>query len=136
MTLLDLFNETLKKVPSISKGLEEFIIEHSQTYIIGWTDEKTKQAVIILRQLQQEENLLTCGYCLDHQYVELKQLKITLTPRECGIDADTFESGNIFNADKYVKSLLEDLNECTSEITFYLEGFYPNKGEFFIGWSF
>lgn len=135
MTILNLFNETLKRVPSISKGIEEFITKYAHTSMNEWPEEKKQQAVRILRQLQQEE-LLTCEHCLDHEYVALIGLSITLTPKECGIDADTFGPENILHADKYVKGLLADINDCSSEIKFSFKGHNSDKGEFHIGWEF
>lgn len=133
MTILDVFNETIKEVPSISKGLEEFITKCKSAN--EWPDEKKKQAVRILQQLQQKE-LLTCGNCLDHEYVALTELSIILTPRECGINDETFGPENILYADKYVKGLLADINECSSKINFSFKGHNPDKGEFYIKWKF
>lgn len=131
MTILDVFNETLKEVPSISKDLEDNCIR-----LCNWSSEKKQQATRILQQLQHKE-LLTCGKCLGHEYVELTELSLTLTPRECGIyDDDIFTSENISEAYKYVKSLLADINECSPKINFYICGYIPNKGKFYISWKF
>jgi len=43
---------------------------------------------------------------------------------------------NILHADKYVKGLLADINDCSSEIRFSFKGHNPDKGEFHIGWEF
>lgn len=135
MTILDVFNEMLKEIPSISKGLADLIAEHP--FVDKWPNEKKQQAVEILQQLQ-SKRLVECGTCLDFAYVALSELSLILTPRECGIDAESFGPENILLADKYVENLLADINKCSSKIHFYFAGHYYNSenGKFYINWKF
>jgi len=132
MTLLKLFNNSLKELPTISKKLENLIM------LQRWDEKKAQQAVKIIRQLQ-HTNLVESNNCLSYNYVHLAELTITLSPSECDIDnSTTFGPENILQGDQYIKDLLTDVNRISEDIQFSLGGHsYTNKEcKFSISWEF
>lgn len=132
MTLLKLFNEKLKELPAISRKLEE-------TIIMGkWTDEKKTQAIAIIDQIKRVGSIETVRYMQPYNYIIAVPLNITLSPRECGIDNDTFERENIMKADDYIRELLADINKLSEDVEFSFAGHnYKGKEcEFSIDWKF
>lgn len=131
MTLLKLFNEKIKKLPAISRKLEEPIIMGE------WTDEKKQQAISIIDQINKVGSIESVGY-LPYNHISTVPLKITLSPRECGIDNDTFEMENIMKADDYIREILADINNISEDVKFSFAG-HDYKGkecEFSIDWKF
>ena len=132
MTLLKLFNEKLKELPAISRKLEE-------TIIMGeWTDEKKQQAISIIDQIKKVGSIESVRYMQPYNYIIAVPLNITLSPRECGIDNDTFGMENIMKADDYIRELLADINNISEDVKFSFEG-HECKGkecEFSIRWEF
>lgn len=131
MTLLKLFNEKLKELRPISWKLE-------QTITMGeWPDEKKQQAITIIVQIKNVESI---GGVRDQLYncIVAVPLKITLSPRECGIDKDIFKPKNIIKADNYIRELLADINNISEDVKFSLVGhnYEGEKCEFFIDWEF
>lgn len=127
MTLLTLFNNTLQKLPDISKNLEHLIT------IQYWPEEKSQQAISIIQQITKRDVIEEyCGY------VRLSPLSITLSPSECGIDSATFEPENILQADEYIQNLLADINLIAEDIKFSLSGHYCDNDvcTFEIRWEF
>lgn len=133
MTLLKLFNEKLKELPAISRKLEEIII------MAKWTDEKKTQAIAIIDQIKKVGSIESVGY-LPYNCISTVPLKITLSPRECGVDNVTFERENIMKADDYIRELLADINNISEDVKFSFAGHdYESKDkkcEFSIRWEF
>mgnify|MGYP004658682817 CR=1 FL=1 len=131
MTLLKLFNNELKKLPTISENLKDFIMCQ------GWSKEKSQQSVSIVQQIK-KGNVIEKGVCLAYDSVQLSKLTLTLSPSECGIDNATFEPENILQGDKYIKDLLADINSISADIKFSLGGHdYENDVcTFSINWEF
>ena len=136
MTLLKLFNEKLKELPAISRKLEE-------TIIMGeWTEKKKNQAITIIDQIKKVGSIESVGYLQPYNYITTVPLKITLSPRECGIDNETFEMENIMKADDYIRELLADINNISEDVNvkFSFAGHdYESKDrkcEFSISWEF
>lgn len=132
MTLLKLFNEKLKELPAISRKLEE-------TIIMGeWTDEKKNQAITIIDQIKKVGSIESVGYLQPYNYITTVPLKITLSPRKCGIDNDIFKPKNIIKADNYIRELLADINNISEDVKFSFAGHnYEGKQcEFSINWEF
>lgn len=128
MTLLKQFNEKLKELPDISRKLEA-------TIIMGeWPDEKKQQAITIIDQIKNVGSIESVGY-LPYNYITAVPLKITLSPRECGIDKDIlFKPKNIIKADNYIRELLADINNISEDVKFSLAGhnYEGEECEFFI----
>ena len=131
MTLLKLFNNTLKELPNISKNLEHLIRKQ------GWEEKKSKQAIEIVRQL-----LCDCTTIVNVSYdsVYLSDLSITLYPRDCGIyNSPIFYEKNICQAIEYIENLLNDINHISEDIHFSLTSHnYCDSKEctFSISWEF
>lgn len=134
MTLLKLFNEKLKELPAISRKLEEIII------MAEWTDEKKTQAIAIIDQIKKVGSIESVRYMQPYNYIIAVPLNITLSPRECGIDNDTFGMENIMKADDYIRELLADINKLSEDVKFSFAGHdYESKEkkcEFSIRWEF
>lgn len=131
MTLLKLFNEKLKELPDISRKLEE-------TIIMGeWPDEEKKQAITIIDQIKEVGSIESGGY-RPYNYIIAVPLEITLSPRECGIDNDTFEEENIIKADNYIRELLANINNISEDVKFSLadHNYEGKECEFYIDWEF
>ncbi len=131
MTLLKNFNEKLEDLPTISDFLEKLI------RILKWPEEKSQQAIEIIEQLK-NTGLIKIGECMPYNCVVLTRLTITLSPRECGIDNDTFEPENMSQADNYIRDLLLDINHISEDIKFSFGGHsnYKNgKCTFEICWE-
>lgn len=125
MTLLSIFNSTLKTVNSISKDLESKITICSS--IMNWPEQKKHHALAIVRQLN-DDNLLVCGKCFGHEFVDFRSLKLTLTAKEwIGRENVIFNScpEYVSSADNYVKELLNDINEFSPTIKFSFAGHEP-----------
>lgn len=113
--LLTLFNNKLKELPSISKNLSDLICRQ------GWSKEKTQHALIIVQQLS--GNLLEVTNSPLYSSVHFKQLQISLSPSECGIDSAIFKSGTMMiQADKYISDLLDEINCISKNINFSFSG--------------
>lgn len=132
MTLLKLFNEKLKELPAISRKVEEIII------MAKWTDEKKTQAIAIIDQINKVGSIEIVRYMQPYNYIMTVPLNITLSPRECGIDNDTFGMENIMKADDYIRELLADINNISEDVKFSFAGYnYEGKQcEFSIDWKF
>lgn len=88
MTLLKIFNQQLEGLKTISEQIEKAILYK------GWPEQKTKQAIEIVRQIKKEDLIVT-GYT-NYNFILLKELSITLSPDECGISGATiFHEENI-----------------------------------------
>ena len=132
MTLLKVFNEALKQIPSNAMELEEILARRDLP------QEKKYQAVEIVRQLQGSELVGETPY---HDRVDLKELKITLSPNECGIeDSDTFCNENMEIAQQYMNELVDSINYCSQDILFSYFGHCRNNDDktcdFSINWYF
>lgn len=139
MTLLTLFNNALKEIPSISENLKNLIMMQ------GWSKEKAEQAISIIQQIKNGDvikndniKVIEKGLCISYRYVRLTRLTITLSPNECGIDNATFEPENILQGDKYIEDLLADINRISAEVKFSLGGHDYDNGvcTFAIDWEF
>lgn len=79
-------------------------------------------------------------YMQPYNYIMAVPLNITLSPRECGIDNDTFGMENIMKANDYIKELLADINNISEDVKFSFAGHdYESKEkkcEFSIRWEF
>ena len=158
MTLLQLFNDALKKLPQIADELENKITMQS------WSKEKTEQAISIVKQLKKikiaytssltnysyEYNLIrliniqektssltNCSY--EYNQILLNQYTITLSPKECNLGSETFTPENISKADKYFKDLLAEITQLAAgTIRFYYGGhlYYDYTCIFTINWEF
>lgn len=129
MTLLKLFNRTLRDLPSITNNLENSIMEQ------GWSKQKSQQAIKIVRQLK-KTRLIEAYY--DCNCVSLSMLTITLSPSECNINnRTTFSQGNIGKAEQYVMDLLTDINSISAYVEFRLSNLNlkGDKCEFEISWE-
>ncbi len=138
MTLLSIFNSTLKTVNSISKDLESKITIYSS--IKNWPEQKKHHALAIVRQLN-DDNLLVCGKCLGHEFVDFRSLKLTLTAKEwIGRENVIFKlcPEYVSSADNYVKELLNDINELSPTIKFSFAGHEPKIDKIIINiaWEF
>ena len=158
MTLLQHFNDALKKLPQIADDLENKITMQS------WSKEKTEQAISIVKQLKktkvaytspiidysyeydliqlvnmQEETSSSSDCSCEYNRILLNQYTITLSPKECNLGSETFTPENISKADKYFKNLLAEITQLSDgTIRFYYGGhlYYDDKCEFTINWEF
>lgn len=131
MTLLKLFNKTLKELPGISEDLQNVI------QLQEWPKAKYDQAISIIRQI--EKGKLNSGSCYSYSYITLAPINITLSPHDCGINSINFDPGNILEANKYIINLLTDINSCSSGcVRFYFGGhdYEKDKCTFTIDWEF
>lgn len=122
MTILRLFNKMLKELPAISRKLEEIIIMAERT------DEKKTQAIAIIDQINKVGSIEIVRYMQPYNYIMAVPLNITLSPRECGIDNDTFGMENIMKADDYIRELLADINNISEDVKFSFAG-HDYKGK-------
>ena len=114
MTLLKLFNDTLKQLPKIADDLEQMIAMQD------WPKGKTEQAISIVSQLK-EIKLESC------------------ISKECNLRAKTFTPENISKADKYFNNLLAEITQLASgTIRFYYSGhlYDDYTCTFTISWEF
>lgn len=133
MTLLKIFNEQLKRLPIISEGIEKSILRK------GWSKQKTKQAIEIIRQLKKKDLIVT-GYT-NYNFILLDRLSITLSPVDCGIkDATIFHEENISQAHNYIYKLLKDINELSAPDIYFSIGGHSYEAEttctYYINWEF
>lgn len=127
MTLLGLFNKTIKELPEISEGLMRTI------RVTDWTEERKEQAILIVRQIKERKNVIDRGY----NYINLIHLTIVLLPKDCGLNAP-FSPETISEADSYLENLVADINYISSDIKFRFAGHdYNSKScTFDIVWEF
>lgn len=137
MTLLKLFNDTLKQLPKIADDLEQMIAMQD------WPKGKTEQAISIVSQLKEIklESCISFSSDLSYQYnyIWLTQYHITLSPKECNLRAKTFTPENISKADKYFNNLLAEITQLASgTIRFYYSGhlYDDYTCTFTISWEF
>lgn len=133
MTLLKIFNQQLEGLKTISEQIEKAILYK------GWPEQKTKQAIEIVRQIKKMDLIVT-GYT-NYNFILLKQLSITLSPDECGISGATiFHEENIHQAHHYIYELLKDINEISApDIYFSVGGHTYEDGTtctYHIAWEF
>ena len=130
MTLLQHFNDALKKLPQIADDLENKITMQS------WSKEKTEQAISIVKQLKRSNVIDTKHFTPS---ISFRPITITLSPRDCNIKSDTFGPENIEEADEFIKDILHDLNiMALNSIQFRYGGhnYDNNKCDFTIDWEF
>lgn len=128
MTLVKLFNNALKEIPTV---LENLIM------MKGWSKERSQQAISIIQQIKRR-HMIEMESCLPYSYVKLSQLTITLFPSECGIDNATFGPENIRQGDKYIEDLVVDINRISADIRFSFDGhdYEDDVCTFSIRWEF
>ena len=79
---------------------------------------------------------------MSYNHILLTPLTITLSPKECLIDNEIFEFGDIERASKYMNNLIYDINNISSDIKFSYGGhedpeYYDyKKCKFSIDWEF
>ena len=133
MTLLQIFNATLESLPKFSDSLQMGILQMD-----FWSKTKTDQALSIVKQLKRSDVIDTkhfTPYCS----ISFRPITITLSPRDCNIESDTFGPENIEKADNFIKDILHDLNIMSlNSIRFRYGGhdYDNNKCEFTINWEF
>ena len=135
MTLLKIFNHRVKELQPISKKIEKSILSK------GWTEERTNQAIEIVRQIKKKDLFITgYAYTEDYNYILLNQLSITLFPSECGIKATMFHEENISQATNYVRNLLDDINKISAPDIYFSIGGHDYEENttctFYIDWEF
>lgn len=133
MTLLKIFNEQLKGLQTISEKIEKSILHK------GWSEQKTEQAIEIIRQINRKDLIVT-GYT-NHNFILLKELSITLSPAECGINGATiFHEENISEAHHYIYELLKDINAISAPDIYFSVGGHSYEEEttctYYITWEF
>ena len=131
------FNKELAKIPAKAKTLEEILTRRE-----WYQEKKQQQAIKLVRQLQKGELVGEIDPDVKHDHVELKDLTITLSPAECGIDgSETFHEENIMGkVDQYMRELIYDLNCYSQDIHFdYARRYISEDGktcEFSVIWDF
>lgn len=131
MTLYDVFNENLERIPKIALDAEKTIA------VYGWPEMRKKHASKILSQLYGGRPLIT-EKC-NRVGINLTRLELKLCTAECGIEgSDTFDEQNVHKATQYVDGLVADLNKVVKDIVFYNEGHYPKNTTctYTIAWKF
>lgn len=132
MTLYDVFNENLERIPKIAREAEKIIA------VYGWPEMRKKHAYEILAQLYGGKPLVKEN--CNHVGISLSRLKLTISPTECGIAGSaTFnEQQNVLKANQYVEELVADLNKIIKDVVFCSEGHYPKSMtcEYEISWKF
>lgn len=125
------FNETLKRISEFVEELQRLIEEQE------WSDETIAQADAIVRQLKNRDVIEKEG-CISCSHITLIRPKITLSPRQCGIDSETFGPEEKNKAEEYIKKLLDDINCISKDIYFYLGGIdlKDDVCTFYISWEF
>ena len=133
MTLLQIFNAVLENLPKFSDSLQKGILQMN-----FWSKAKTDQALSIVKQLKRS-NLIDNKHYTPYCSISFRPITITLSPRDCNIESDTFGPENIEEADNFIKDILHDLNIIAlDQIQFRYGGHdYDNdKCEFTIYWEF
>lgn len=136
MTLLKIFNQKLEELETVSEKIEKSILSK------GWTEQRTNQAIEIVRQIKKKDLFLTRYiYSGGYTHIQLNQLSITLFPTECGIKGSTiFHDKNILQATRYIRNLLEDINKVSAPDIYFSIGGHDYEEEttctFYIDWEF
>ena len=113
MLLVKVFNEALKRVPTISDYLEKMIS------IEKWDKERKEYAVDIVRQIKK---FSLCEYKsnMETDPVRFEPLCLVLVTGELDkISSDR----DIDKMVEYVKAIIKDINEFSCEIVFEYEGY-------------
>lgn len=125
MDILTQLNDTLKNLHSISRDLEDKITT------CDWTEKDKNLAIAIIRQLNDYHSLIVTVKVFNYEYVEFRNLKVAL-------NSDDF-CDNLC-AIKYIKKLLNSINQISPIITFSLKESTPkqaiSKIIFDIAWIF
>lgn len=111
MLFVNLFNDALKKVPSIGNALEKLI------QVQKWDEKRTEYAIDIVQQLKKSSlrnsNPPTLEVVFEPLYLTLVSTEIEEISKEWDMD----------KVECYVKELINNINELSSEIVFCYAGY-------------
>ena len=111
MLFVNLFNDALKKVPSIGNALEKLI------QVQKWDEKRTEYAIDIVQQLKKSSlrnsNPPTLEVVFEPLYLTLVSTEIEEISKEWDMD----------KVERYVKELINNINELSSEIVFCYAGY-------------
>lgn len=131
MTVYDVFNENLQRIPTLAMDAKKAIA------VYGWPEMRKKHAYVILDQLCGGKSLVK-EKC-DCVGISLVELDLMLSPAECGIEgSDMFDEQNIKEGIRYVEELASDLTDLIKDVEFSFSGHWPKKTKsiFSIKWVF
>ncbi|MCI8654370.1 MAG: hypothetical protein HFJ48_00610 [Clostridia bacterium] len=106
MLFVNLFNDALKKVPSIGNALEKLI------QVQKWDEKRTEYAIDIVQQLKKSSLRNSNPPTLE---VVFEPLYLTLVSTEIGEISKEWDMDKV---ECYVKELINNINELSSEIVF------------------
>lgn len=111
MLFVNLFNDALKKVPSIGNALEKLI------QVQKWDEKRTEYAIDIVQQLKKSSlrnsNPPTLEVVFEPLYLTLVSTEIEEISKEWDMD----------KVECYVKELINNINELSSAIVFCYAGY-------------
>ena len=128
MHRLDQFNEILGNLSSVVDELEANVLRE------GWYNDKMEKALEIIRGIKNSQLYYVDGGKMDQ--LDFSPIPVKITMEQAGVKNN--ERRKIMENDlvHYVKVLLNELNENSEIIIFYLREYNISTYEFLIGWKF